>query len=446
MSERVSADPATTRTDLEGTTEVGSVFVSNYPAYSFWNSDDLADYHEVMNAAPRPDVPLGQYIHIPFCRKRCKFCYFRVYTDKNAEQVTSYVDALVRENELYAEKTAVAGRPLKYIYFGGGTPSYISVKHLEDLVDRLKGVISWDGVDEVTFECEPGTLSQPKVEAIRGIGVTRLSLGVENFDDKILELNGRAHVSKEIYRVQPWIHAAEFDEVNIDLIAGMVGETWETWRDTVQRAIDFDADMVTVYQMELPFNTRFSKQLFEGEMEVPLADWKTKREWHAYAFDELAKAGYEISSAYTMVKSAKARFVYRSALWEGADMVSLGVSSFGHMSGVHVQNTPQWDEYMSMLDDGRLPVTRAFATTPQQRLTREVILQLKLGRIRPSYFNDKFGADILQQFAEPLNKLKEQGMLEIEDDLVRLTTQGLLRVDSLLPEFYSPEFQHARYT
>ncbi|MGD8817274.1 MAG: coproporphyrinogen III oxidase, partial [Acidobacteriota bacterium] len=88
----------------------------------------------------------------------------------------------------------------------------------------------------------------------------------------------------------------------------------------------------------------------------------------------------------------------------------------------------------------------AFATTPEQRLTREVILQLKLGEIRPSYFNEKFGADILQQFADPLHKLKQQGMLEIEDDLVRLTPQGLLRVDSLLPEFYSPEFQHARYT
>ncbi|MGD8330796.1 MAG: coproporphyrinogen-III oxidase family protein, partial [Acidobacteriota bacterium] len=404
------------------------------------------DFHAVLDTPPRPDVPLGQYIHIPFCRKRCKFCYFRVYTDKNADQVTGYIDALVRENEIYAEKTAVSGRPLKYIYFGGGTPSYISVKHLEDLVARLKQALPWDDAEEVAFECEPGTLSQPKVEAIRGIGVTRLSLGVENFDDRILELNGRAHVSKEIYRVAPWIRDAGFDEVNVDLIAGMVGETWESWRETVQRAIDFDADMVTVYEMELPFNTRFSKQLFEGEMDVSLADWKTKREWHAYAFEQLAAAGYEISSAYTMVKSPEARFVYRSALWEGADMVSLGVSSFGHMSGVHVQNTPQWDEYFALIDAGELPATRAFATTPEQRLTREVILQLKLGEIRPSYFNEKFGADILQQFADPLHKLKQQGMLEIEDDLVRLTPQGLLRVDSLLPEFYSPEFQHARYT
>jgi oxygen-independent coproporphyrinogen-3 oxidase len=446
VSERVTADPATTRRDLEGNTEVGSVFVSNYPAYSFWNREDLDDFHAVLDAPPRPDVPLGQYIHIPFCRKRCKFCYFRVYTDKNADQVSDYIDALVRENEIYAGKAAVSGRPLKYVYFGGGTPSYVSVKHLENLVERLTRAMPWDRAEEVAFECEPGTLSEPKVHAIRDIGVTRLSLGVENFNDEILEINGRAHVSKEIYRVWPWIQEAGFREINLDLIAGMVGETWETWRETVQRTIEFQPDMVTVYQMELPHNTRFSKQLFEGRTEVPLADWKTKREWHAYAFEQLAEAGYEISSAYTMVKSPAARFVYRSALWEGADMVSVGVSSFGHMSGVHVQNTPQWDEYFDLLAEGKLPATRAFATTPEQRLTREVILQLKLGRIRPSYFHDKFGADILEQFAAPLRTLQKQGMLEISDDLVRLTPQGLLRVDSLLPEFYSPEFQHARYT
>ncbi len=455
MSERIAtepsreptiADPATTPTDLEGSTEIGSVFVSNYPAYSFWNTEDLADFHEVIGAAPRPDVPLGQYIHIPFCRKRCKFCYFRVYTDKNADQVSQYSDALVRENELYAQKAAIAGRPLKYVYFGGGTPSYISVKQLEDLAARLQRVIPWDEADEVAFECEPGTLSQPKVEAIRGIGVTRLSLGVESFNDRILELNGRAHVSKEIHRVLPWLRQAGFPGINIDLIAGMVGETWATWRDTVQQAIDVDADMVTVYQMELPFNTRFSKQLFDGELEAPPADWETKREWHAYAFEQLAEAGYHGSSAYTMVKNPDTDFVYRSALWEGADMMSLGVSSFGHMSGVHVQNSPQWDVYLDMLAQDELPLTRAFATTPEQRLVREVILQLKLGKIRPSYFDDKFGADIVKQFAGPLTTLKEQGMLEIEDDLIRLTREGLLRVDSLLPEFYSPEFQHARYT
>ena len=287
----LGSDPATTRADRTET-EVGSVFVSNYPAYSFWSEEDISQAHRALADPPRPDTKLGLYLHIPFCRKRCKFCYFRVYTDKNSQQIQTYLDALAREVEHYAQQPAVKDRPLHFIYFGGGTPSYISSRHLRSLVQRLKDAMPWDRADEIAFECEPGTLTQAKLAAIRDIGVTRLSLGIENLDDEILRHNGRAHVSKEIYQVMPWIHALDFDQVNVDLIAGMVGETWPSWRQTVQKTIEFDPDSVTVYQMELPYNTVYSKDLLAGDGEpLALADWKTKRAWHAYAFEQLAAAG-----------------------------------------------------------------------------------------------------------------------------------------------------------
>ncbi len=314
-------EPATAGTTTPET-EVGSVFVSNYPPFSAWRRDLVPAIHEALDSDPRPDTDLGLYLHIPFCRKRCKFCYFRVYTDKNFDEISAYVDALCREIEIYAEKRAVAGRPLKFVYFGGGTPSYISAKHLRALVERLQAAMPWDAVEEVSFECEPGTLTEAKLEAIKEVGVTRLSLGIENFDDEILRENGRAHVSKEIDRCLPWIEAAGFDQLNIDLIAGMVGESWETWRETVARTVDLMPDSVTVYQMELPFNTRFSGRILDGSFDVPLATWDDKRAWHDFAFDELAKVGYEVSSAYTMVRSkATTRFVYRDSVWAGCDLV-----------------------------------------------------------------------------------------------------------------------------
>ena len=194
----------------------------------------------------------------------------------------------------------------------------------------------WDGVEEVTFECEPGTLTRAKLEAIKGIGVTRLSLGIENFDDEILRVNGRAHVSKEIDRCLPWIQEIGFDQLNVDLIAGMVGETWDKWRDTVRRTVELGPEAVTVYQMELPFNTRFSKKMIDGELEHPVADWETKRAWHAYAIEQLEAAGYEVSSGYTMVKNRETcRFVYRDSVWRGCDLLGTGVASFSHLSGVH---------------------------------------------------------------------------------------------------------------
>jgi oxygen-independent coproporphyrinogen-3 oxidase len=433
-------------------TEVGSVFVSNYPPFSFWNAEALPRVHEALARPPAPHAVFGLYLHIPFCRKRCKFCYFRVYTDKDAGEIGAYLDALAREVELYAAQPAIAGRRPRFVYFGGGTPSYISVKQLSGLVSRVQAAIPWDGVEEVTFECEPGTLTRPKLEAIRAIGVTRLSLGIESFDDEVLRENGRAHVSKEIERVTPWIREVRFDQVNVDLIAGMVGETWETWRETVRRTVEMEPDSVTIYQMELPYNTVFSGQLLGGGLGRPLADWPTKRAWQDHAFEVLAAAGYVLSSAYTMVKpgadkpAGSSRFVYRDSVWRGCDLLGTGVASFSHLSGIHFQNVPDWGRYLAMLGEGRLPLGRAFATSPRERLTRETILQLKLGALDPAYFRAKFGSDVAAEFAPAWRRLAEEGMLQLQGDRVELTRPGLLQVDRLLPELYDERYRNSRYT
>src|ERR1700723_3484303 len=110
---------------LDEETTAGNYFVSNYPPYSFWSEANLADAHAALNRAPAPGTPLGVYLHIPFCRKRCTFCYFKVYTDRNAQEVNQYLDVLAREWELYAALPAMAGRELNFVYFGGGTPSFL---------------------------------------------------------------------------------------------------------------------------------------------------------------------------------------------------------------------------------------------------------------------------------------------------------------------------------
>jgi len=427
--------------------EVGSVFVSNYPPYSFWQKEHAREALAVLDAPPDPGTPLGLYLHIPFCRVRCKFCYYKVYTDKDSAEVKQYLRGVETETRLAAARRAYAGRPLRFVYIGGGTPSFISSADLKALATALQAEIPWTGAEEVTFECEPGTLTRSKLETIHGIGVTRLSLGVESFDDGVLARNGRAHLSAEIDRALPWIREQRFDQVNLDLIAGMVGETWESWRTSVARTIAAEPDSVTIYQMELPYNTLFSRGLLGGSEEIPIATWDEKREWHGYAFEQLAAAGYDPSSAYTMVRRGrKAKFVYRDSVWHGCDLLGLGVASFSHVNGMHYQNLPEWGPYLEALGRGELPIDRAFATTPPQRLTREWILQLKMGRVETAYFRKKFGADPLARFAEPLGRLEGRGMLKVGDGVVELTAAGLLQADSLLPEFYAPEHQGARYT
>jgi oxygen-independent coproporphyrinogen-3 oxidase len=429
-------------------TEVGSYFISNYPPFSAWSADHLGDVRAAMNEPPA-EVPLGLYLHIPFCRKRCKFCYFKVFTDKNSNEVERYLAALSREIELVSKLPVIGGRPFRFVYFGGGTPSFLSSRQLERLIDRLRANVSWNAAEEVTFECEPGTLSEAKIHTLREIGVTRLSLGVEHFDDAILSANGRAHQSPEIYKVWPWIQSAGFANTNIDLIAGMVGETWDKWRDAVARAIDLDAGSVTIYQMELPFNTAYSQDILGGVIETPVADWATKRAWVDYAFDQLAAAGYAVSSAYTMVKNSdRVNFSYRDHLWQGSDLLATGIASFGHISGVHYQNNSEWELYCGPLESGELPLLRGMRLSPYQRLVREMILQLKRGFLSGSYFLKKFDTDILDLWSDVWASYEQDELCTIDRDAGRvlLTREGLLQVDALLPAFFEPQYQNVRYT
>jgi oxygen-independent coproporphyrinogen-3 oxidase len=431
-------------------TGLGNYFIANYPQFSFWNNSYLPDALAAVNSPPRPGVPLGLYLHIPFCRKRCKFCYFRVYTDKNAGDISVYLDAITKEVELLSKTACVGGRPLDYVYFGGGTPSYLSAGQLDALMTRLREIMPWDQAREVTFECEPGTLQKHKLEMLRKHGVTRLSLGVENFKPEILQYNGRAHLEDEIYRAFGWARELGFPQINLDLIAGMVGEDWDNWKRCVAKTIELAPDCVTIYQMELPYNTVFSRELAvigNDEPQLAVADWPTKRKWTRYAFDELVKAGYDVSSATTVVKDkAKTKFVYREALWRGADMFGTGVASFGHVNGVHIQNVDTWEAYVEKLQKGELPFGRAFPTTERDRLIREVVLLLKTGHLDVAYFRQKYGVDVRGEFAAAFDQLQRAGWLTVRGESVDCTPDGLIQIDRHLPAFFDPQYISSRYT
>jgi coproporphyrinogen III oxidase-like Fe-S oxidoreductase len=431
-------------------TEVGSYFVANYPPFSVWTPEAVAaDAIPALQTAPS-GAPLGLYLHIPFCRKQCHFCYFRVYINKNAREVEWYLDQITREWDRYLELPAIAGRPLDFVYFGGGTPSFLSTPQLQRLVGRLTAATPWTSAEEITFECEPGTLTESKLEAIRAMGVSRLSLGVENFDDRILELNGRAHRSPEIDRVYRFAQSIGFPQINIDLIAGMLGETDANWRTCIEKTLALEPDSVTIYQMELPYNTTISRDLIKGtgQFADPVAEWSTKRRWVREAFEALERAGYHIGSAYTAVKDpSSTTFVYRDRLWQGADLVGLGVASFGHVNGVHMQNVDTWEKYGAALEESGLPLGRAYRPTAEERMIREFVLQLKRGSVRPRYFAEKYGVDVLDRFEAPLASLGRDGYLaSATGERIALTRDALLRVDVLLHRFFLPQHTGIRYT
>jgi len=427
-------------------TQAGNYFVANYPPFSFWSTDHVSEVERVLAAPGAGAPPLGLYVHIPFCRKRCDFCYFKVYTDKNSKQIARYADGVLSELELYTDQPYLQGRGPEFVYFGGGTPSYLSGDQLRALFDGLRARISWDAAREVAFECEPGTLQEPKIALLRELGVTRLSLGVENFDAHILEINNRAHRAKEIFRTYEFARSVGFPQINIDLIAGMVGETEDNWRACIERTLELAPDSVTLYQMEVPYNTTIYQRMKDGRTEVaPVADWETKRRWVSEAFARLEQGGYHVGSAYTASKGADTSFLYRDSLWHGADMLGLGVSSFSHLDGVHYQNEHTFDAYLDRVERGERPIHRALALSDEEKLVREFVLQMKLGRLDTRYFQDKFGVDVTERFAEPLGEHQRAGWLAIGAGEIVSTREGLMQIDRLLHDYFLPEHRGARY-
>jgi oxygen-independent coproporphyrinogen-3 oxidase len=206
-------------------------------------------------------------------------------------------------------------------------------------------------------------------------------------------------------------------------------------------------ESVTVYQTEIPFNTKLHADLEAGSLSAPAVSWEVKRERLDYGFRKLEEAGYSVVSAYAAVKDPERHlFHYQHDLWHGCDMLGLGVASFGYLGGVHYQNEVTLHEYVTAVKDGILPLKRAYVLNDRERMIREFILQLKLGRVEAEPFHEKFGVAIHDVFLDALSDMERRGLLSVDDSTVVLSREGLLRIDRLLPEFYDSQCRNLRYT
>ncbi len=437
---------ASTPTSSVGEPIAGNYFVAAYPPFSAWTREQTPALRDALRQ-PSAGEPLGLYVHLPFCQKKCDYCYYLSYIGQPAPVVDRYLAAVAREMDLYAAQPGVKGRPVSFIYFGGGTPSTLSSAQVLRLGQELQRALPWNRLEEVTFECAPRSVRREFLAALREVGVTRVSMGVQSFDNELLKLNGRVHFAQDVARAYELLRDAGFDWVNLDLMCGLLGETDEKWRESIRRVLELEPDSITIYQTEIPHNTQLYRDLVAGKLPAPPVSWEVKRARLEEGFEELERAGYTIVSAYNAVKNPERhRFLYQDYLWRGADMLGLGVAAFGYFGGVHAQNETTLEGYESSIECGELPVKRAFQLSVRDRLVREFVLQLKLGGVRAEPFRERFDVEIGELFEETLHDLAAEGWLTHSADGGRLTREGLLRVDRLLPRFYDTVFQEVRYT
>jgi oxygen-independent coproporphyrinogen-3 oxidase len=423
----------------------GNYFVAAYPPFSCWQPAAVPAV-ERMLSQPVMETPLGLYVHLPFCPQKCGYCYYLSYIRQPGEVVDHYLDLLLRELELYARRPALRQRRVPFVYFGGGTPSTLSTAQVRHLIGGLQNLLPWEGTREITYECAPRSVRPNFLDALGELGVNRLSMGVQSLDDDLLRLNGRVHLAADVFHAWELLRQARFAWTNLDLMAGLIGETDEQWQDTVRKIIALGPDSVTLYQTEMPRNTQLYRDYMAGTLPAEPVPWETKHARVGWAFAALEQAGYTVVNAYAAVKDpSRHRLLYQRHLWGGDDMLGLGVSSFSYAQGFHFQNECTLETYAAALTAGRLPVGRGIELTPEDRLTREFILQLKFGHVSCAPLKARFGTDPIARFQPLLHTLQTDDFLVVSQDAVTLTRRGLLCVDRWLPRFYHPKHQTAGY-
>lgn len=427
----------------------GNYFVATYPPFSAWRKNLAPELPRLLasQTPARHDAPWGLYVHIPFCAQRCQFCYYLSFSDQSLHQMDAYVDALIEELAIYRQLPSLAERKLGFVYFGGGTPSLLLTKNLRRLMAALQSLFPWCDAEEVAFECAPRTATRGKLVALRQAGVNRISLGVQQLNDDVLRMNGRIHRVIDVERAYEAIQSVGFDEVNLDLIAGLVGQTEGGFRTSLDRVLQMGPDSITIYQLEIPQYTPLYQAMGCDELPGELPTWNEKHARLAYAFRRMEEEGYALRSAYSATRgSRRPRFAYQVEQYRGADLVGIGTSSFSYVGGVHYQNHASLEAWMKDVGEGRLPVARAYVLSPEEQLRREFVLQLKLGAVDLVRLNQKYGVAASSLFAQPLADLAQRGWLTFDEAQVTLTREGLLRADRLLPAFYLPVHRDIRYS
>lgn len=412
-------------------------FIAGYPPF---------EYLELENNDKMWDQPrFGLYLHLPYCRKRCTFCFYKVYTNRHLLPIEDYLSALHREIERYGARPELRARKVNTIYFGGGTPTTLTPEQMRALAAKLRENFNIGADVEWTVEGEPATLDPERASTLREIGVTRLSIGVQSFDDTLLNKNGRSHGVEHAYRAVEMARANKFPVINIDLMSGMIDETPETWDATLDKLISIKPEHVSIYRMEVYKNTLLYAAGFTGPGVggIPTDEMELVQ-WHR-AVERLEAAGYTQVTGHAFILKPEHNHWQRVDNWSTGELLGMGVSSFSYLNGTVFQNSSKWDEYVGNATAGRSAVKRSVRLSGRGIMAREVVLGLKLFRIDRPAFQARHGFDLLELYGARFAELEREGLIVITDDAVELTRRARDYTDMICALFYLPEHNDKRF-
>lgn len=352
------------------------------------------------------------YVHIPFCHRICPYCSFHKHTPGGTDMM-AFVDAMLKE----ASKQPIKPRT---IFFGGGTPTMLSDVHLERLLRGLRERVDMTEVAEFTMEANPRTVTASKAALMRELGVTRVSLGIQAWDEATLKTLGRDHEPAEAEETWQALKEAKFPSLNLDLMFSIPGQSLETWRETLEHSIALKPDHISAYNLNYEEDTDFFRRLKTGEFRE---DEGRDAEFFHLGIDLLEGGGFEHYEISNYAKPGH-RSVHNEAYWLGEDYLGIGPGAFSTVGGQRWHNVKDTPRYMEMTLAGESTAMEVEELTPEQRRTERFGLELRTARGLPLEL-------IAPESRRMLDTLRDQGLLNFDASHVRLTRAGKPLVDPI---------------
>ena len=365
---------------------------------------------------------IGIYIHIPFCIKKCAYCDFISFSDKN-ELIEKYIEALKKEiSETLANKNLLA----KTIYIGGGTPSSIDSKHIEEILNCVKNNIAIDKSAEITIEINPGRVDREKLKSYFYMGINRISIGLQETSNEILKLIGRIHTYEDFLNTYNDAKKVGFNNINIDLMFALPNQNLENIKKSLEKIIKLKPNHISTYSLILEEGTK----LYENRKELILPDEETERNMYWYIKNTLESNGYkhyEISNFSLEGCESK----HNLDCWNQKEYIGLGLSAHSYLNGIRYSNTNNINQYIS--ENKKI----IHENQTKEEMQKEFMLLglRKIVGIHISEFKNKFGENPIYLYRKELNKLVEENLIEIEGDIIKLTNKGLDLANIVWEEF-----------
>jgi oxygen-independent coproporphyrinogen III oxidase len=362
---------------------------------------------------------IALYVHLPFCRRKCRYCSFISYEGRIAD-IPLYLNAL--ENEL---RQRTRGECVSTIYLGGGTPTLLPAGAIAGLFSTINSIFKVDKATEISMEANPGTVDEAYLAEIRRAGINRLSLGVQSFTDAELQMLGRIHTASEAKAAARLARTAGFDNLNLDLIYGLPGQTINDWRFSLEEALALKPDHLSLYALTLEHETPLQTMIDNDTL--PQIDADLAADQYELAENLLASHGYihyEISNWSLPGKACRHNLVY----WHNLPYLGVGVAAHSCLGGHRLADTASLDKYLADFT-GHSPWRPEMdeEISPALELAETVILGLRLGEgINKETINNRFRIDIMERFRPQIEEMAGAGLMEQSGGNLRLTPRGRL--------------------